>query len=147
MVQAVLIGEPQLSAQRLDQSVPWHIIQRFYAKFPHFFNDDLFEPHISRNDMTWQSVERSLAKIEPSLAFWESTHYFGILHEGKAVSMNLVDAALNYCNTVPFQQRIQQQFQKSLWHELLIKYLQPSTVEQAVVAQLQPEYANQPIMA
>jgi hypothetical protein len=147
IVQTVALSQPQLSAHELDQSVPWHIIQRFYARMQHLFREELFEPHIDLSDMHWHSVEQLLARIEPSFEFWESTSYLGFLHAGQSVSMNLVDAALNYCNDLPFEHRLRQQFQQSLWHELLMRYLQPHTVEQTVLAQLQPAFARQPIMA
>ncbi len=147
IVQTVALSEPQLSAHELDQVVPWHIIQRFYARMQHLFSNELFEPHIDLADMSWHNVEQHLSQIEPSFHFWESSSHLGMLHNGKIVSMNLVDAALNYCNQLPFEQRLNQQFQKSLWHELLMRYLQPSTVEQTVLAQLQPAYASEMIMA
>jgi hypothetical protein len=147
IVQTVALAEPQLSAHELDQVVPWHIIQRFYARMHHLFSSELFEPHIELSDMSWHSVEQLLTRIEPSFHFWETTSHLGMLHNGKVVSMNLVDAALNYCNQLPFEQRLHQQFQKSLWHELLMRYLQPGTVEQTVLAQLQPAYATEMIMA
>ncbi len=147
IVQTVALSEPQLSAHALDQAVPWHIIQRFYARLQHLFREELFEPHLELQDMAWHSVEEIMAKLEPSFAIWESTGYLGLVHAGQVVSMNLVDAALNYCNNLPFEQRLRHQFQKSLWHELLMRYLQPETVEQAVLSQLQPAYATETIMA
>jgi len=147
IVQTVALAQPQLSAHQLDQSVPWHIIQRFYARMEHLFSEELFAPHIDLSDMHWHSVEELLAKIEPSFEFWQSTPHLGFLHAGQAVSMNLVDAALNYCNDLPFEHRVRSSFQQSMWHELLMRYLQPATVEQTVLAQLQPAYAKQAIMA
>ena len=147
IVQTVALSVPRLSAQQLDQAVPWHIIQRFYSRMQHLFSQELFEPHIDLSDMSWHGVEQLLSQIEPSFHFWESSSHLGLLHDGKVVSMNLVDAALNYCNNLPFEQRLNQQFQKSLWHELLMRYLQPETVEQTVLAQLQPAFAREAIMA
>ncbi|MEO7364131.1 MAG: hypothetical protein ABIV43_01335, partial [Candidatus Saccharimonadales bacterium] len=147
IVQTVAVGQPHLSAHELDQSVPWHIIQRFYARMQHLFQAELFEPHIELADMHWQAAESLLARLEPSFSFWESTSHLGFLHDGQTVSLNLVDAALNYCNSLPFEQRLRSTFQQSMWHELLIRYLQPQTVEQTVLSQLQPAYARQTITA
>ncbi len=147
VVQTVALRQPQLTAEALDQAVPWHIIQRFYARTQHLFRDEIFEPHIELSDMSWHSVEATLAKIEPSFQFWEQTAHLGFLHQGRTVSLNLIDAALNYCNNLPFEQRIRSAFQQSVWHELLMRYLQPETVEQTVLAQLQPAFARETIMA
>lgn len=147
IVQTVALSQPLLSADALDQSVPWHIIQRFYARMQHLFREELFEPHIELADMSWHSVEQLLAEIEPSFAFWESTSHLGFMAKGQTVSLNLVDAALNYSNNLSFEQRLRTAFQQSLWHELLMRYLQPQTVEQTVLAQLQPAFARETIMA
>jgi hypothetical protein len=147
IVQTVALSEPQLSAHSLDQAVPWHIIQRFYARMQHLFREELFEPHIELSDMSWHNVEHILSQLEPSFSFWESSSYMGLLHQRQIVSMNVVDAALNYVNNLPYERRLHQQFQKSLWHELLSRYLQPATVEQTVLSQLQPQLATETIMA
>ncbi len=57
--------------------------------------------------------------------------------------MNLVDTALNYCNGLPFEKRITSYFRQSLWHELLLKYLDHDEVEQSVMDTLQPELAKE----
>ena len=149
IVQTVALSDPQLSADELDQPVPWHIIQRFYARLQHVFNAELYEPHIDLQDMHWHSVEELLSTIEPSFHVWHNTGYMGMLHAGQTVSMNLVDSALNYCNRLPFERQLRSHFQLSLWHELLIRYLQPEVVERTVLAQLlaRPTYATETVMA
>jgi hypothetical protein len=147
IVQTVAQGEPMLSANELDQAVPWQIIQRFYARMEHLFSAELFEPHIELRDLSWHSVEHLLTEIEPSFHFWESSSYLGLMHHGTVVSMNLVDATLNYCNQLPFERRLHQQYQKSLWHELLMRYLQPETVERTILSQLQPAFASESLLA
>ena len=147
IVQTVALSEPQLQADDLDQPVPWHIVQRFYSRVQHAFNVELFESHISLHDMQWLDVEHIMSTIEPSFHVWKDTAYLGLLHAGQTVSMNLVDVALNYCNQLPFERQLRHYFQQSLWHELLVRYLQPSTVERSVLAQLQPNFAKETIMA
>ena len=147
IVQTVALTEPQLQADDLDQPVPWHLVQRFYSRVQHAFNAELFEPHIGLHDMQWLNVEHIISTIEPSFHVWKDSEHLGLLHGGQAVSMNLIDVALNYCNQLPYERQLRHYFQKSLWHELLVRYLQPATVERSVLAQLQPNFATETIMA
>ncbi|MDB5169205.1 MAG: hypothetical protein JWO41_561 [Candidatus Saccharibacteria bacterium] len=138
-VQTVAKGQPALEATILDQVVPWHIVQRYYGRLQHLFNEDLFAPHIQLEDMSWPMVEEFLSHIEPTLEFWHESAALGILAEHQPVSLNIVDAALNLCNQLPFDQRIVQYYQQSLWHEIVLKYLKHDTVESSVMSQLQPQ--------
>ena len=146
VVQTIVQDEPYLQAHVLDQPVPWHIVQRFYARFKHLFNETLFEPHLQLEDMSWHSVEKILAHLEPSFDFWHHTAHLGYSHKGQPVSLNVLDAALSYCNNLPFAQRITHNGRSSLWNELVLRYLQPETVEQAVASELQPELAQEEML-
>jgi len=144
VVQSVAFEEPQLSAELLDQPVPWQIIQRYYARFREAFRSEVFEPHIQAEDLSWHSIELVLEHLEPSLAFWKGTHHLGILHEHQPVSFNIIDVALSACNHLPYQNRIVHYSRLSLWHELLLKYLKHDNVEQTVLSQLQSELVAEP---
>ena len=93
--------------------------------------------------MAWHPIERTLSSIEPSFKFWHDTAHLGMLHGQKPVSLNLVDTALNYCNQLPFERRAVHYFQRSLWHELLLRYLRHEPVEATVLAELQPQLAEE----
>lgn len=147
IVQTIATTEPQLQAHLLDKQVPWQLVQRYYARLQQHFREELFEPHIRLEDLSWHGVEQAMSIIEPSLKFWHNSAHVGVLHDRKAVSFNIVDAALNVCNGLSFEQRLHGYFQKSLWHELLLKYLQPATVEQTILAELQPQLAYAPALA
>ena len=146
VVQAVATDEPRLSSELLDKPMPWNLIQRYYARLNHHFREAVFEPHVQLEDMVWHPIEKTLADIEPSLAFWQHSGHLGVLHGRKPVSLNIVDAALNFCNQLPFERRMVHYFQRSLWSELLLRYLQHESVEQAVMAELQPELAAETVM-
>lgn len=143
LVQSVVGEEPSLSSELLDQTVPWHLIQRYYGRALEQFKEELFGPHIRQEDMSWQSVEEALIKIEPSLEFWLGNDHLGLLYNHQPVSLNIVDAALNLCNKLPFEKRITKAFQKSLWHELLLQYLKHDTVEETVLKQLEPQLVSE----
>lgn len=145
LVQKVAAGEPELSSRLLDQPISWQLIQRYMTRLGQEFQEAVLGPHIQLEDLSWHDVEASLAKIEPSLAFWKQSAHLGLLHDHQSVSMNLLDAALNYCNQLPFEKRIVHYFRRSLWHELLLRYLRADTVEQSVLAELQPELATETV--
>lgn len=142
VLRRVATEEPELRGTNLDQPVAWSIVQQYYVRISDKLKQDLLEPQIRLDDIAWHPIEHSLAQIEPSFEFWKDSNHLGLLHEGKPVSMNIVDSALNYCNQLRFEDRISSYFQHSLWHELMLRYLRHDTVEQTVMLQLQPEYAE-----
>lgn len=146
MVQKVAGQEPELSSQLLDQKMPWKLVQRHYAGAARREGEEVFEPHLQLEDMAWHPIEDALATIEPAFRFWQHGAHLGMLHERGPVSCNVLDAALNYCNQLPFDKRLAHYFQHSLWHELLSRYLRRDTVEQAVLSELQPQLAEERVM-
>jgi len=147
LVQTVASDEPRLSSEMLDKTVPWHLIQRYYSRITDGFREEVFGPHIRAEDMSWQSVEKVLSHIEPSFAFWHDSAHVGLLHDHHPVSLNVVDAAMNLCNNLLFEERVSTAYQKSLWHELLLRYLKHDTVEQTVLMQLEPQLAAETVTA
>jgi hypothetical protein len=141
VVKGIVQTEANLNSRLLDRPVPWHLIQRYYSRLNADVRNEIFAPHIHAEDMAWRTVEESLKAIEPKLAFWHGTAHLGHMSDHKVVSLNIIDSALNVCNKIPFETRITQSFQKSLWHELLLQYLNHDTVQQTMLAQLQPEFA------
>jgi hypothetical protein len=143
IVRYVATDEPRLSSKLLDQPLPWNLIQRYYSRIKGQLQEAVFEPYVQFEDMRWYDVGEALTRIDPDLKFWQHTAYLGFLDDKqRPVSMNIVDAALNYCNHLPFERRIAHYFQRSVWHELLLRYLRHEPVEQAVLSELQPQLAE-----
>jgi hypothetical protein len=147
MVRTVAANEPKLSSQLLDESVPWHLVQRYYSRLSDRFREEVFDPYVQLEDMVWQPVEKALSSIEPNFKFWNGTDYLGLLDGQKPVSFNLLDSALSYCNKLPYEQRAVHFFQRSLWHELLLRYLKHQPVEDTVLAELQPQLVAEKVLA
>lgn len=145
-VQVVAHGEPFVQTELLDQAVPWHLVQRYYARARHLFNEELFEPHLRAEDIGWHSVERLLSRIEPSFAFWHDSAHVSLLDGTQPVSCNVLDAALNYCNRLPFHLRTSTYGRTALWHELMLRYLKHDAIERAVTAELQPALATEEVL-
>lgn len=141
IVKSIVQTEANLNSRLLDKPVPWRLIQRYYSRLDADIRNEIFAPHIHADDMAWRTVEETLKSIEPRLAFWHGTAHLGHVSNHQVVSLNVIDSALNVCNKIPFEKRITQAFQRSLWHELLLQYLNHDTVEQTMLAQLQPEFA------
>lgn len=148
IVQEVAVGdEPHLESPMLDQVTPWRLIQHYYSDLASRIKDEVAEPHLQLEDISWHSVEESLSAIEPHLDFWHNSAHLGVLHSDGPVSMNVLDAALNVCNGLPFEQRLSNYFQSTLRHELMLRYLQPGTVDQAIASQVQPQLAEEMVTA
>lgn len=145
-VQLIARSEAELQASELDRPVAWKLVQRYYGRLIHHFSDELFEPHLTRDDFTWQNVEKSLATIDPSLEFWRNTAHLGLLQKGETVSLNLLDNALSACNQLPYARRLGHNLREALSSELSLRYLKPATVEQAVLGEVQPQLATQPAL-
>lgn len=146
-VKTIATRQPYLKSQLLDQPVPWHIIQRYYSRLKDRVDQAVFEPHLQLEDMVWHSVERTLSKLEPAFSFWQQSSHLAMLDGRYPVSFNLVDAALNACNRLSYEQRAVHYFQQSVWHELLLKYLKHEPVEASVLAELQPQLAAEKVLA
>lgn len=144
VVQGVVADEPALKADLFDGPLPWQIVQRYYARFADRFREDLFEPHIQKEDLTWHSVEKALSYIEPSLEFWHHTSMLGLIDWRQPVSLNVIDAALNFCNQLPYEQRIVHYFRRSLWSELVIRYLKHENLEETVLHSLESQLVDEP---
>lgn len=143
LVRTIVGDEPFLNSRLLDQPVPWHLVQRYYAGSRQPGGDEDTDPHLRLEDIAWHPVEQALSAIEPGLAFWERGAHLALLHDRRPVSLNVIDAALNFCNRLPFERRIVHYFQRSLWHELMLRYLRHEAVEKSVMSQLQPEMAEE----
>ena len=81
------------------------------------------------------------------MEFWRHSSSLSLLHNHEPVSMNIIDVALNYCNQLPFENRIVHYFRHNLWHELLIRYLKHGAVESTVLGGLQSRLIPEEITA
>lgn len=134
--------EPYTGASLLGEPLPWKLIHRYFARSPESYSADLFEPHVQPEDLKWQPAESLLAKLHARLEFWEHSAYLALLDHGAPVSLNLTDTVLNFCNHLPYEQRVVHYFRDHLWHELMLRYLHQENLEQAVHEQLGEELVD-----
>lgn len=122
----------------LHEPISWHLIHRYYSRFMEYYRPELFEPYLQPEDFSWLAADAVLADWAPHLAFWQHNAHAGMATEDAAVSYNLHDVALNACNQLPYEQRVNHHFKEALWQELLFHYLRPANVEKAVAERMQP---------
>jgi hypothetical protein len=147
IVKQVVMGEALLPSNLLDQPVSWNMVQHYYARVAETVRAELFEPVLQAEDFTWQNIEHVLAAIEPTLKFWEGTSYLGLLKNEIAVSCNLTDLILSYCNRLPFDTRLLHHFRQSLMTELSLRYLDADTLHEAITGQFTKQLAAEPAVA
>jgi hypothetical protein len=140
-VQQVVLGEPMLPAETLDQPVSWHSLHQYFSRFQATVRTDVFEPLVTAEELAWTSVEETLARIEPTLQFWHGTAHLGMLSGDHPVSFNLTDALLSHCNKLAFDDRVVQYFKQALRSELVLRYLSHDNLERTVLNNLQPKLA------
>lgn len=142
-LQAVSRGNAFLSSETQPKDLPWEVVHQYFARTKQTFQDDVFGPYVQASEFYWHDVERVLARLAPSLEFWEGTSFLSSLHEGKPVSCNVIDAATNSCNRLSYGLRQMYHAQQALWNELTLRYLNQTNVEAAVAAELQPQLAEE----
>lgn len=130
--------------------VHWRVAQRHFGRKGN--HPEVLEPHVQPDDLGWRKTEMALYELEPALHFWYDFDYVGAMHDGRPLSFNLMDMALNYINEIPYDQRVYHHFQDSLWNELYTRYLGQPALEAEVLRQLDfeadfTELTSQPVMA
>ncbi|HSX32252.1 MAG TPA: hypothetical protein VLF43_03250, partial [Candidatus Saccharimonadales bacterium] len=142
-LQVSSVREPITSATLAGQPVPWRMIQRYYARFTDAYHPEIFEPHVQPEDLQWTSGESVLTGIAPELSFWAGNEALGLVHDGAIVSCNALDVALGFCNHLSYAERIVHFVRDTLWHEVMMQYLNQENLETAVHQQLHNELTGE----
>jgi hypothetical protein len=120
------------------QSFHWRVAQRHFGSSP--YHPEVLEPHVTADDLLWRKAEEVLYKMEPALHFWHEFDYVGAFYDGRPMSFNLMDVALNALNHIPYNKRLYGHMRDALWNELFQRYLGEPALEQAALKQL--DYEN-----
>lgn len=131
--------EPLTKASVAGVVLPWNLLQRYFARHQDAYNPDIFEPHIQADDLQWHPAEDSLAELHPRFEFWRGAAHLGLLDAHQPVSLNFLDVVLNFCNKLPYEQRIVHYVREHIWQELMLRYLRQTNLEEAVHKQLSNE--------
>lgn len=138
---AISQDEVMIPAPTLPQALPWQLIQQYVATTSQQLHEDIFGPYVKATDFYWHSVEATLADWCPALEFWRHSSHLSFQSAGQAVSLNIIDAAINSCNRVAFSARSNFYAKQALWAELSLRYLDKPSVEQSVAVALHPKFA------
>lgn len=146
MLVKTLVEDPSEHANMAGHSVHWRVIQRHYGRNSERVSE-IFEPHLSIDDMAWHSAETALFRLEPALYFWHGIDYVGAVHDGRPVSFNLLDMAISVVNNLTYGYQSIYHMQTSLWHEMFTRYLSQPALEHQVLKQLaieslEPDFAE-----
>ncbi len=131
-----LIADPDSAAVMAGQKIHWRVIQRYFGKLESEYHPEIFEPHVQPEDLHWRKAESVLYEIDPELSWWRDLDYVGVMHQGRPVTMNLMDIAVSYSTNTPYKDRAIYHFRESLWNEIFERYMGEKTLEQQVLKQL-----------
>lgn len=134
IIASTIADDPPHHVNMAGYGIHWRVMQRHYGLNG---SGQVFEPHLSSDDLTWHSAERALYRLEPALHFWHDVDYVAVMHDGRPVSFNLLDMAVSVVNNLSYGYQCVHHMQTSLWHELFTRYLGRPSMEQQVLKQLQ----------
>jgi len=132
-----LNGQTGFAAELAGSSLPWPVLLRHFGSESKRRQTDVFEPHVQPEDLSWQPVANVLGVFNAELHFWQGTDHLGASYPEGVVSYNLLDAALNYCNNIPYSRRTVYYMREALWYELYARYLAEEVLERDVLKQLE----------
>lgn len=139
--------DPFMNSRLANERLPWKLVQHYFGRPDLDEIPDTFEPHVQPEDLQPVSIEAVLAGLSPRFEFWKKTSDAGYLYNNQPVSLNLTDAALNFCNQLPFERRIMTYLREHLWRELMLRYMKRESVEAAVQKQLGEAVADERLVA
>jgi hypothetical protein len=147
-------NEPLTVAEVAGSSLPWKVIHRYFARTPQAYSERLFEPHVQQEDLRWHAIEDILTELHPRFGFWQGTSHLGLLAKterqlsrgGDPVSLNITDAVLNFCNTLPYERRLVRYFREHVWNELMLRYMKQSSIERTVYDQISGQLMDRSLL-
>jgi hypothetical protein len=134
-----LTEDPAHHAVVAGQHIHWRVIQRYFASVDQAHHPEIFEPHVQPEDLAWRKAEAVLYHLEPALHFWHDLEYVGLNMPDGPISFNLMDVAVNYVNSLSYEQRTVYHFREALWNEIYARYIGHKTLEHQVLKQLGQE--------
>lgn len=105
------------------QKLHWRVLQRYFSKAGIDSFPELFGPHVQYEDLQWFKIEEILYRLEPALHFWHDVDFVGTYRDNGPISFNILDVAACYLNKKSYEQRIATHLQRSLWNELMGRYI------------------------
>lgn len=98
--------------------------------------EDLIED-VTIKDVSQHTLEERLALLSSDFTFWVNTSYLGYIDAFGISSLNILDVAKSLVLNYSFEQKSNQNMEKSLWDEMQIRYLQQDNLLRTLIKQLQ----------
>lgn len=136
IVADTIIADPAVVPITGKHYIHWRVIQRYFGKLAHEDHPEIFEPHVQPEDLHWRHAEKLLAQIDPEMAFWQHMDFVAAEKPAGAVSLNLMDVALSYCNELSFEDRYVYHMRESLWNEIFARYMGWPTLRRQILERL-----------
>lgn len=132
------VTSPSVSHAKLaGQPIHWRIVHHYYGTQAISEHPEIFQPHVQPEDMSYRKAEHTLFHLEPALHFWHNTDYVALPQEdGKQVSFNLMDVAVNLVNRLPFEERVTYHNREAVWNELYRRYVGQKALERQLLSQI-----------
>lgn len=142
LVRAAIVDDLSEHARILGRPIHWRIIHRHFGARQNAI-PELFDPHVTMEDLEWRKAEDILYRIEPALHFWLDLDYVGVTFHDRPISLALGDVSVCLINRFPYAQRSLQYMQRSLWNEIYQRYIGHPTFERQIINQID----NRPVEA
>lgn len=141
LVHSAIVDDLADHATILGKPIHWRIVHRHFGRSQNII-PELFDPHVTREDLEWRKAEDVLYKIEPALHFWLNLDYSGVLFNSHPVSLALGDVSVCLVNRLPYQQRLTLSMQRSLWTEINLRYIGHPVLERQIISQIDNQRAE-----
>lgn len=136
LVGATLLNDLGRYAYIANSPVHWRVMQQYYGSLAATDYPEIFEPHLQREDLLWQTAEKTLFQLEPALHFWHELDHVGVVRDRQVVSFNLFDVGASYVNRRLYGYGSTGYLRSSLRNELYRRYLAHGQLQHQVLGQM-----------
>lgn len=130
----IQLMQPHLHSPVVVEGAPlaWNILHSHYGKRNPADLPLAFDPHLQANDLHTRTTSQQLAALHPAFCWWAQNDALALVINGQQISLNLSDVLVGSLNN----SLLNHNFIKSLWSEMLSRYLKHSPVENYILSQL-----------
>lgn len=115
-----------------NQSLNWGALHRYYGSLNSEKQPIYFDPHINHEDLHGRTASEHMADLHPSFSWWTGSNFAALWAQGSQTSMNIVDIVAGHLQGQPLTHGLN----RSLWDELIGRYLRHPGVEEYMLSQL-----------
>ncbi|MBA3757804.1 hypothetical protein H0X09_02995 [Candidatus Saccharibacteria bacterium] len=121
--------------QVADLPISWQTIHNYYGNLPQLANPFLSDSYQQLFSFHKNSPAKSLATLHPIFRWWESNDLLSAPTSSGPVSLNIADNSVNHTKQLAFENRHNLHLNRSLWDELIARYMSHPGVEAYILKQ------------